>query len=227
MLSRLILGIGLLFASIMTASWLGSVVMLCVCIVMMRAVDGHFLTIKRLLTLLQWFIWPILLLHAFLSPGQLLLPDLWIPISREGLMHGIMLALHLAAIFFAAMLMFRLLIRSEWLRLVMRLPCLGQRLVVYIWMMTSMHRSMTALLANFRWQFRLRKNIKHMPLLLMAAFQHALLAASDHAAILWLRWPDHVVMASAADMNQPTWQYRIMSGLIGSFGIAVFLMSWM
>jgi len=192
--SRLIMGFGLLFLAVSATSLWIALLLAVLAAVIVRLLDGNWHTSLRLLRLLRWFIIPILLLHMLFTPGQLLLPGLPIGVSREGLMRGLWLSVHLASIYAMAILMFRLLGHTEWLRLLMRLPHCGERLMVQAFMMISMQQQMGKLLSNLRQQFRLRYDWKKIPLLLMTAFRHALADASIHAQILWLRWPQHPSM---------------------------------
>ncbi|MBN4077217.1 hypothetical protein JYT48_03010 [Mariprofundus ferrooxydans] len=223
--SRFLLGFGLLFSAIMTQSMLWCVAVLIVSMFLLRALDGHWLTSMRLLRLMRWFLIPILVLHALLSPGQLLLPEWFVPITREGLMQGIRLSLHLSAVFFVAMLMFRLLRRAEWLSVVFLLPGMGKRLMVYVCMMGSMKMNMTRLLVDLRLQFRLRRDVKRSALLLMSAFQQALADASDHAAMLWLRWPNYLPLSNVNQHRSA--HYSEMSVLLALLGCAAFLQAWL
>jgi len=234
--ARLLLGSGLLFLSIISQSMLLYAVLMLLSIAMMRVLDGQWLTIVRLLRLLRWFVIPVLLLHTLLSPGQLLMPGGWLPISQEGLVRGLYLSLHLSVIFFTAMLMFRLLQRAEWLRYVLLLPWVGKKLAVYVWMMASMHLNITALLYDLRMQFRLRRDWQRAPLLLMAAFKQALVEASEHASLLWLRWPEQmplqvqqsVSQQSLAQQSEPLlFQYRLISVLSAGLGCAAFALPWL
>jgi len=227
--ARLCLGSGLLFLSVMTQSILFCFILSMFCMTMIRFLDVGWLTVLRLLKLMQWFVLPILLLHALLSPGQLLMPDTWLPVTKEGLRQGVMLSLHLSAVFFAAMLMFRLLKRVEWLRLIVSIPKIGQRLLVYVWLMHSMQMSVRSILADLRWQFRLRKDLKCFPIVLMSAFQQTLAEASGHAAVLWLRWPEQGGVQQM--MHQTTQRSALrdymVSGLLVGVGVLAFLSPWL
>jgi len=57
--------------------------------------------------LLRWLLLPILLLHPLFTPGELLITG-W-PFTREGLIQGGWLTLHLTSLYLAAMLMSRLI----------------------------------------------------------------------------------------------------------------------
>jgi len=228
-LSRLLFGSGLLFLAIMTHSMLLSLLLLVLSAVLIYILDGHGLTNLRIMRLLHWFIIPIILLHTLFSPGRLLWPDFFIPMSREGLIQGTMLSLHLSVIFFVAILLFRLLKRSEWLRYMIILPCLGKQLVIYVWMMSCMKMNNRSLLGDLRLQFRLRKDMKSVPLLLISAFRQSLNDASEHACTLWLRWPAHMRCLSPVSMQQraPEVHYDAVSLLLASVGFTAFLWPWM
>ncbi|MDQ6970024.1 MAG: hypothetical protein Q9M16_05920 [Mariprofundus sp.] len=213
-LSRLLLAAALLLLVIMTQSTAWYVLLMVASIFMLRLLDGHWLTSIRLLRLMRWFLIPILLLHALLSPGQLLWPELVAFITKEGLMQGLRLSLHLAAVFFVAMLIFRLLRRAEWLYYILLIPYIGQRLAVYVWMMHSMKINIMLLLVDLRMQFRLRKDLKCSALLLMSAFQQTLTNAGDHAAVLWLRWPDALAPPLVDETGRSSVQYYLMSVLL-------------
>jgi len=228
-LSRLLFGSGLLFLAIVTHSMALSLFLLVLSSLLIQILDGHGLTNIRILRLLRWFIIPIILLHTFFSPGRLLWPDFFIPMSREGLLQGMMLSLHLSMIFFVAMMMFRLLTRSEWLRYMIVLPGLGKQIVIYIWMMACMKHHTMALLASLRLQFRLRRDLKGVPLLLMSAFKQSLADASEYAAMLWLRWPTKIMLeTSERDAGRVSMlQYYSLSLLLAGAGSMAFLWVWL
>ncbi|MDQ6997329.1 MAG: hypothetical protein Q9M17_01275 [Mariprofundus sp.] len=223
--SRLLLGSGLLFMAIFTQSMGISLVLLILSVVIIRMLDGHTLTIIRLLRLLRWFVVPIIVLHALFTPGQLLWPDFFIAISREGLLHGGILSLHLGTMFFIAMLMFRLLKRFEWIRYMLAIPYIGKRLAMYVWMLSCMKMGNMALLGDLRLQFKLRKDIKKMPLLLMAAFRQSLADATEHASALWLRWPDQM-LCHTHPSNQQRTAVLPASLLLAGIGLLAFLCPW-
>ncbi len=207
-----------------------SLLLLCLYVACIRILDGDGLTIIRLLRLLRWFVAPIILLHALLSPGQLLWPGFFIAISREGLMQGLNLSIHLTGLFFAAMLMFRLLKRAEWLHYILALPWVGKQLAVYVWMMGYMKANISGLLGDLRLQFQIRKDIKKSPLLLISAFKHALADASEYACLLWLRWPSQMPLLQSIQhpgTDQTQFQFNSISVISISLGCTAFLLAWL
>jgi len=227
--SRLMMGFGLLFLAIMTTSIWSGLLLVMLAVVIIRLLDGNWSTSLRLLRLLRWFVIPILLLHMLFTPGQLLLPGWPIGVSREGLRQGLWLSIHLSSIYTMAMLMFRLLVHAEWLRLLMLLPRFGERMMVQMFMMMSMKQYMGMLLSYLRQQFRLRDDWKKMPLVLMAAFRQALADASTHAQMLWLRWPQQPSMfiPVSAENSMSVFHKRLFSCLWAVFGCISLLLAWL
>jgi len=228
--SRLLLGFALLFLSLTTTSiWL-CLFLAVISAAMIRLLDGNWTTSLRVLGLLRWFILPILLLHTLFTPGQLLLPGFPIAVSREGLVQGMWLSVHLITIYAMAMLLFRLLSRDEWLRFILLLPGIGERLMVQVLMMVSMKNHMAELLSYLRQQYGLRHDWKKIPLLLMSAFKQALIDASAYAQMLWLRWPQQLstlVSATSQTIVYTPAQRYFFSALWASCACMVFLLLWL
>jgi len=226
--SRLLLGSGLLFLTVTNTSISFGLLLAMLASALIRLLDGHWSTTLRLLGLLRWFVLPILLLHMLFTPGQLLFPGWPIGVSREGLVQGTWLSVHLTGIYVMAMLLFRLLEVPEWLRLLALLPRYGERLMVQALMMAPMKKHMGKLLSHLRWQFRLRHDRKKIPMLLMAAFSQTLSDASIQAKILWLRWPQQPSMLAAiTDKNRVSGMHRYMfSTLWAACGCAGLLLPW-
>jgi len=227
--SRLLFGAGLLCMAVFVQSIGISVFLLLLSVTLICFLDGHTLTTIRLLRLLRWFVVPIILLHALFTPGQLLWPEFFIAISWEGLTQGLKLSIHLSVIFFVAMLMFHLLKRAEWLSYLLALPYVGKHLATYVWMMSCMKMNNGRLLGDLRCQFRLRKDMKRAPLLLMSAFRKSLNDASEHACLLWLRWPVQRACLSplSVQMQTSSAQNNVASLLLAAIGFTAFLWPWM
>ncbi len=187
--SRFLAGCSLWFAAIICHSLWLSVLYLMLSVYMLFLLEGSCLTIVRLLRLLRWFVIPIIFLHALLSPGQLVMPGVPIPVTWEGINQGVWLSLHLSTIFAAALLLSRLLQRSEWMRGMLLLPFAGKRMIVFQMMMTAMRMNITEQLRHLKWQWNLRSDWRMVAVFLLAAFRMALAAGREQARILWLRWP--------------------------------------
>jgi len=227
--SRLILGSGLLLFAISNISFGVAMVLMAAAAMIMRSLDGNWMTTLRLLRLLRWFVIPILLLHVLFTPGQLLWPGLPVSVSREGLMLGLWLSVRLATIYAMAMLMFRLLRQSEWLGLLIRAPKFGEQLMVRALVLMSMKKHMTERLLHLRQQFNLRHDWKKMPLLLMTVFRQTLTDASSYAQMLWLRWPQQVSMLIpvSSAYKAPTKQRYFFSVLWAACGCTGLVTPWL
>ncbi|MFQ5345677.1 MAG: hypothetical protein ACE5DZ_06925 [Mariprofundus sp.] len=226
-MSRLLLGIALLALSLSTTSMWLCLFLAALASVAIRLLDGNWLTSLRVLGLLRWFVIPILLLHALFSPGQVLWPGFSVAISRDGLIQGMWLSVHLISIYALAMLMFRLLHREEWLRLILRLPGIGEKVWIQAMMMLSMKNHMTELLSCLRQQYSLRRDWKKLPLLLLSAFKQALLDASAYAQLLWLRWPQQLPSSGSPVMiGHPAYQY-LFSVIWTGCACMIFILLWL
>lgn len=228
-IARLIMGFGLLFLTITTTSLWLAMLLAVLAAAIIRLLDGNWRTSRRLLRLLRWFVIPILLLHIIFTPGQLLFPGWPIAVSKEGLMQGIRLSIHLASMYVMAMMMFRLLSHAEWLRLLMQLPWFGERMMIQALMMMSMKQQIGRLLLYLRQQLRLRYDWKKIPLLLMTAFRQALADACTHAHMLWLRWPQQPSMLiSVSNENRTsTFHNCLFSTLWATIGCTSLLLPWL
>lgn len=153
--------------------------------------DAGCRTVIRLLRLLRWFVVPIFLLHALLSPGELVLPGSPVPLTWEGMSQGLWLGIHFCAIFIVAMLMFRLLLRSEWLYGLLSMPLVGKRSLVYLLMIAAMRKNIVEQLSHMKQQWKLRPDWRSAAGFVLASFRMALAAGKEQAWMLWLRWPEY------------------------------------
>lgn len=218
--ARLLAGTGLLVPAILCHSL--SVLLLLVCFgaALIRLLDGRWLAMQRLVRMLGWFIIPILLLHALLSPGQLMFPGTGIPVTMEGVRHGAILSSRLAAIFIMALVWFRLCSRSEWLGMIAAIPVLGRKLMPYLLMMNPLHAEIRKRLQLIHRQYRLRRNWRDLPDLLLYTCCHALSSAAPVARILWLRWPEAIEFGAAYHVKE---MFKVESLVAAAFGLGSLL----
>jgi hypothetical protein len=224
--SRFLAGCSLWFAAIICHSLWLSVLYLILSVCLIRLLEDGWQTVFRLLRLLRWFVIPILLLHALLSPGQLILPSLVLPVTWEGVNQGIWLSAHLSTIFAAALLLSRLLQRSEWVQGMLLLPFSGKRIIVFQMMMFAMKINITDQLRHLRRQWHLRSNWRMAAVLLLATFRMAQAASKEQARILWLRWPAagngmHMDMAAGEQNISYRWTLNLLWLCAGLAGIVV------
>jgi len=199
-LSRFLFGIGFLVLASACSDSVLSLFLSVLSMMMIRYIDGSCQTIRRLAGLLIWFFVPILLLHAFFSPGQLLFPGGWLSITVEGLHRGFQLCAHLMAVFLTAMMMFRLLKHGEWLTAVAGLPYVGRRLLPLLWMIVPMKNIVLCRLGVIKQQYQLRNDWRLLPQLLLSACSQVLLMSGQVASALWLRWPAGPFMAGQSEI---------------------------
>ncbi|MDX8402126.1 MAG: hypothetical protein R8K47_05790 [Mariprofundaceae bacterium] len=144
-------------------------------------------SLGRAWRMLRWLVWPILGLHAWLTPGARLWPEIaWSP-TREGLLEGLHLSIHLAALFLSAMLLVRLPGAGFWQGRWMR------RHAPVLWQAGSLvgilHRDMRGRVSGLGTQFRLRKRWRDGARMLLSAVTQGWREAEAAASALWLRWP--------------------------------------
>lgn len=182
----------LLLLAVTTHYMLLSLLLMFVSALLTRMLDRSWKNLFYMVKLLRWFIAPILVLHLFFSHGQLIFPATVLPFTWHGLKQGIWLSVHLSAVFLVAMVMFRALKLSEWHVLVRSLPRYGERMSVYMLMITPMRVQIGDGLKQLKMQWQLRRRWKDVPLLLLAAFRFSLSGSTAYAQVLWLRWPESV-----------------------------------
>lgn len=190
MLPRLSLAAAMMLLALSSNTIFSVLLLILLAVALLRFLDGGWGRIQRLVLLLRWFVIPILLLHAFLSSGQLIFPAVpSLSLTWEGLAQGLFLSLHLASIFLIAITVFQMLTVQEWQKVFVKLPLIGKELNINLLMLIVMKRNIRALLLQLRQQWSLRKSWRHSPQLLVAAFQTTLLIARQQAYLIWIRWP--------------------------------------
>ncbi len=223
-MARFLAGSGLIGMAIGSRSIFLGLFLAVLASLLIRFIESNWLTILRLSKLLVWFIVPILILHALFSPGQLLLPGTGIPVTEEGLHLGLVLSARLAAMFTAAMLMFRMLSQAEWLRVIVAVPLIGKRLLPFVWMIRPMQRQVGFRLRLIQRQYGLRRHWRMLPQVLLSACAQALATATPVSRTLWLRWPAQVELyATYRYRGMPA---RISSLLLGIIGLTCMMLAW-
>jgi len=186
---RFTAALAILLLVVSTRSLILSLIVIMLLALCIRLLDGCWKSLFHMLKLLRWFVIPILLLHLIFSHGELILPSTVMPFTWQGLQQGLWLSVHLSTIFIAAMLMFRALNRVEWNRLILSLPFVGRKLVVYLIMMEPVRSQMSNGLKLLKQQWLLRRDWRAFPVLVLASFSFALSGFTVYAHSLWLRWP--------------------------------------
>ncbi|MDQ6990107.1 MAG: hypothetical protein Q9M11_00030 [Mariprofundaceae bacterium] len=144
--------------------------------------------------LVRWILIPTLLLHAIFTPGALIFPHFFIPISQEGVALGGNLALHWLAMFTLAMLLGHLFPIDQWIRAVSHYPRLHRMLYPYLCLFPRMNLLVRALIRRHyrRWNqtpwLQAVQKISQLPplfLSLLVQMQHYSERCAKH---LWQHW---------------------------------------
>jgi len=124
--------------------------------------------VMRAARLLLWLVIPVLLLHLIFTPGALIWPGSFFPLSREGLHEGLWLGLRLCALFYAAMLLSRSLSREEWSYYCLALPYPGVAIFPYVRLSLPMREMVSRALAESRRSIDLSGGLKDSPKIMRA-----------------------------------------------------------
>jgi hypothetical protein len=170
----------------------------------------HLLRAMKVLTFLML---PILILHMWLTPGRLWLAG----ISVEGLALGGWLSLHLALMYFAAMLFSRLITLPEWMALTAL--CGGRRLQAHLMLLMPLARQVRWRMQWLGRQWRRRGSWRQLAPSLAAVMGQCLSVSQRQADALWLRWPAGVRPAGFFAATVPlteAWPATLVLVLIGA-----------
>jgi len=147
---RLLLAALCIGSTITLTSWAEHVLHIAVLIAVLFLLSEHHQAASRLCwrnwQLLRWILIPTLLLHAIFTPGALIFPHFFLPISHEGVQLGLNLALHWADIFTLAMLLGRLFPIQQWVLGITHIPWLDHRLYPYLCLFPRMNLLIRALI---------------------------------------------------------------------------------
>ncbi len=145
--------------------------------------------------LLLWFFIPAILMQGLFTPGMMVQYPIALPLSMEGLMRGLDLSLHIAVMFFTALVVFRLFAKEEWIYFFHRFP-LFARLLPYLFLLATLKKDVHYILdvQKAEWQ-QSQNKWKKIPDLLVDGIQAVLQASKQAASALWQGW-DNVFMQS-------------------------------
>ncbi len=155
--------------------------------------DRHVRTLVRAARLLRWLVLPIVAVHALATPGEILLGGAHLHLTREGLLRGCQLALHLIQFFLAGLCVGRFWPASQWLHVVARMPCVGPRLYPHLVMLFPLRVSILQCMDGLQQARCGRKGWHIWPHLLESGINRSLLLGRRHAEMLWLRWTSQPV----------------------------------
>lgn len=226
---RFLLGFSLLsLASLNGDAWI-SFLLITLSMLLIRSVEQGWIRVVRSLNLLRWFMVPILLLHLLFTPGELLVPGSFIPISYEGLQIGLQLSMQLAAIFFTASVLFLSLKRSEWVKMALSSPLINrQNLMIYFMMIVPLKNSVSKQLQYLQQQWTMRRCWRSLPQLLLASFRAVFSVAHEQTDQLWIRWPEMggADEASSSARDDCT-TYAVLNWFCAAIGVTLLGVAWM
>lgn len=221
--ARLFVGLACLGAGLGASSMVHALYLLAGMLILLYVSGTAASSIFRAFKVLAFLILPILVLHMWLTPGRLLIDfgDFG-GISAEGLARGGWLSLHLALMYFAAMLFSRLIFLREWMALTAW--CGGGRLQAYVIMLAPLARQVRWRMQSLARCWRRRGTWRELAPMLAAVLNQCLSVSRRQADALWLRWPDHADISaflSPTAASVRAWPATLVLLLIGTGIIAM------
>lgn len=138
--------------------------------------------------LLLWLFVPTVLFHGLFSPGLYIQSPVYIPLTVEGLARGLHLSIHIALIFFAAMLLYRTLSIAEWYSCLNKLPK-ANTLQPYFLLIPQLRMRLYTILVEQKQSWRaMEQRWLHLPDMLVSSIQAMLSASQEEAELLWNNW---------------------------------------
>ncbi len=161
---------------------------LCCSLVVLYLQGMPWMAFIKIFRLLLWLFVPILLFHGLFTPGLYVQSPIALPLTIEGLSRGLYLSLHIALIFFAAMLLYRSLTMAEWYSCLNRLPK-ANVLQPYFLLIPQLRKRLYAILSEQKQSWRvLEQRWLHLPDMLVLSIQDMLHAGEEEAEALWYNW---------------------------------------
>ncbi len=150
--------------------------------------------------LLLWFIMPTILMQGLFTPGMMVQYPIYLPLSIEGLMRGFYLSVHIVVMFFAALVVFRIFSKEEWLYFFHHSP-FSTTLMPYVFLLFTLKRDVQNILyvQKKAWQ-QSQKKWKQLPNFLVDSVHAVLNVSKEAAKELWQGWDD----TFAQSMGQST-----------------------
>jgi len=156
-------------------------------------VDGTWLNIRRAMSVIKWFVVPIILLHVLFSGGERIWPATGLPLSLDGLRAGTELSLMLAIFYLVAMFISRLWRQNEVFALAEGLPLVGSLMYPFLVSLFAVRSAVRNDLEQFRQQFLLRRQWRHAGVLLTTILHRMFSLSTACSRVVWLRWPEKPV----------------------------------
>ncbi len=173
-------------------------IVLCIVGLLLQGLNMTFLF--KSLKLLLWLFVPTMLFHGFFTPGTMLQQPFYVPLSKEGLERGLMICMHIALVFFAAMFVLRVFSKAQWLSMIESLP-FAHKLKPYILLLSAIRQHMPDILNKKKlvWE-KQKKRWSSLPNMLMLAIEDVLLTAKVEAKSLWQQWDVRIAKVEHANI---------------------------
>ncbi|MDX8395856.1 MAG: energy-coupling factor transporter transmembrane component T [Mariprofundaceae bacterium] len=190
-LIRLLCGSCFFITALMHETWLFAFIQIVITCGLIRYLDGNWIRLIRSWKLLRWFFIPILLLHAFFTPGIGIWPGSHV--SVEGLERGGWLVFRLMMIFISALVLINILTQKEWLRLLTRMPVFGRDIWPYLLLLSPLYHESKALICISWKQWRQNQRKWHvLGDVLTTMIQDILDQSQMTAKRLWENWDQEI-----------------------------------
>jgi len=222
--ARFVFGAGFFSAAVFSRQPIMALLQCLLACLVLRWLHGDWKTVTRGWRLLRWLLIPIVLLHLLFTPGEVLLTRFPLRFSSEGLHRGLWLSLHLATIFYAALVLARMWRYEEWLGYIHIIA--GRRMAAHLLLLFPLWRDIQALIRVYQRQWRLRGSLSMLGQAALGLARATIRQGRARAGALWLRWHDdmHLVLAGptqAVEMSTAT------SVIWMLFGIAWIVSIWL
>ena len=174
-------------------------VMLCVAGLLLQGLSvAHLL---KSLKLLLWLFLPTMLFHGLFTPGTMVQHPFYIPLSKEGLAQGLLICMHIALVFFAAMFVFRVFSKTQWLSMLETLP-FARKLKPYLLLLLAIQQHIPDTLHKKRavWEEQ-QQRWSALPHILMQAIEDVVLTAKVEAQSLWQHWDIRIARAGHTNIS--------------------------
>jgi len=204
---RLFLGASLLLTSAFNNLFYTAMIQLLIAVLFLLILVSGRRLFTESIRLLCWLVIPILLLHAFFTPGEMLFKGVAIPVTVEGIRLGSWFALHLVVMFLSALVLSRLLSKQEWITTMLSIPGWGEKLVPYALLLESgLKKNGEIVRREYANWCSHGKKLKQFPLHITTALTDSLNKNRDDAFELWNDWD--ACVSSVAESSQPGEQGR-------------------
>jgi len=173
----------------------------------------------KTLSLLLWLFVPIILFHGLFSPGVFIQEPFFLPLSVEGLERALQLCLHITAIFFAALLLTRILKLTEYYYCLSLFPKQKARLMPYLLLLPTLRAFTQNTLAEQRliWRKQGHKWLS-LPYMLVQMMELVIAHAKNEAQAIWLNWDERIkVIAAPLQVKQKITFVDTFYGLLALF----------